>query len=77
MSDMKVIDKEDGEWVINTGDYGLPDYARHAANPGTELIIIQPGIPTKIVMSGYLKEQTTLKPCDDPMGTPAPKKGGK
>jgi len=76
MSEFKVIDK-DGVWVMNTGESRVPDYVRHAENPGTELIIIEPGIPTKIKLSDYLKAQPTLIEVSDPLGddTPAKPKG--
>lgn len=65
MSDFKVIDKK-GEWVLNTGESRIPDYVRQAETPGEELVIIEPGVPTKIVVSEFLKQQTTLRLIEDP-----------
>lgn len=65
MNEIKMIDKQ-GEWVLNTGESRIPDYVRHAENPGTELIIIEPGVPTKIVLSAFLKGQPTLRQIEDP-----------
>ena len=63
----KIVDKDKkAEWVINTSDARVPDYVRHSENPGTELIIIEPGVPTKIILSDYLKGQEVLKLIEDP-----------
>lgn len=60
MSEFKIIDKK-GVWVKNNSEFGLPDYPRQSENPGTELIVLQPGVPTKIELSDFLKAQETLE----------------
>lgn len=72
MSDIKVIDK-DGEWVVNRGEYALADHQRHAENPNTDLVLIQPGVMTQITLNSYLKSQPTLEKIDSPLGESKPK----
>lgn len=64
---MNIIDKK-GSWVINAGEFPLPDYDRQTNNPGSELILLQPGEPTKIIISDYLRGQPMLRFMDaDPV----------
>jgi hypothetical protein len=64
-----LIDK-DGEWVVNTSQFRL------AATRGTpeqpEVIHIESGVPTKVVMDDYLKSQPLLVPCPDPVNSDEP-----
>jgi hypothetical protein len=60
VSEFKIIDKK-GVWVVNGSEFALPDYVRHGENPGSELVMLQPGVPTKILLSDFLKSQATLK----------------
>lgn len=67
MSDYKIVDKsKDAVWVLNQGEYRIPDYARHSDNPGTDLIMLEPGVPTKIKFSDALRANTTLVEIEDP-----------
>lgn len=67
MSDFKIVDKDKkAEWVLNTSEIRIPDYVRHADNPGSDLIILEPGVPTKIVVSAYLEGQEVIKRIEDP-----------
>jgi hypothetical protein len=65
MSDFTVIDKK-GEWILNTGENRVPDYLRQAETPGSTLVILEPGVPTKIIMSQFLLDQPTLQAIEDP-----------
>lgn len=65
MSNFKVIDK-DGAWVLNTGETRIPDYVRQHSTPGSELVILEPGEPTKIALSEFLKGQPNLREIEDP-----------
>jgi len=65
MSDFKVVDKK-GAWLINTGETRIPDYIRQAENPGEELVILEPGVPTRIVHSDFLKGQPVVREIEDP-----------
>lgn len=67
MSDFTVIDKKDGKWYINTSEHRIPDYERQAENPGEKLVILEPGVPTKLIASKFLLGQPTVKACKDPM----------
>lgn len=68
MSDVRMIDKKSGTWVTNTSEFPLADHGRHAANPGSELIVIAPGQPTKIDLNDYLRGQPTLvRMTEDPV----------
>lgn len=69
---MNVVDKKDGKWYVNTGEYGIPDYERQAANPGEPIVILEPGVQTLIKASGYLLGQPTIKRCANPMTGDAP-----
>lgn len=60
MSEFTVIDKK-GVWVTVSGDFPLPDYQRHNDNPGTELVVLQPGMPTKIELNDFLRAQANLQ----------------
>lgn len=67
MSDFKIIDKDKtAVWVLNQGEFRVPDYARHAENPGTDLVIIEPGTPTKINFTESLRANTVLVEIEDP-----------
>lgn len=67
MSDFKIVDKDKkAVWVLNTGEIRIPDYVRQAESPGTELVILEPGVPTKILLSTYLKGQDLIKRIKDP-----------
>lgn len=67
MSDFKIIDKDKkAEWILNTSEIRVADYVRHADNPGSEMIILEPGVPTKIIMSPYLDAQEVIKRIEDP-----------
>lgn len=59
MSDFKVVDKK-GEWILNVSEARIPDYSRD------EVVIIEPGVPTRIVMTAYLDGQPTLRRIEDP-----------
>jgi hypothetical protein len=61
----KIIDKK-GEWVLNTGEVRLPDYQRQVDTPGSDLVILEPGVPTRIVRSDFLKAQPLLRLIEDP-----------
>lgn len=67
MSDFKIIDKDkNAAWVLNQGEFRVPDYTRHAENPGTELVMIEPGTPTKIHFTESLRANTVLVEIEDP-----------
>lgn len=67
MSEFKIVDKK-GQWVLNTTEFPLPDHQRQGENPGSELIQIAPGVPTKIELNDYLRGQPTLVlMTDDPV----------
>lgn len=70
---MKVIDS-DGVWIQNVGDFRIPDYGRAEAEPGTDLEFYEPGVPTKVKMSAWIKGQPTLVEIEDPTSKPTTKK---
>lgn len=55
MSDFKIVDKS-GSWVVNKSEFPLPDYTRVGG-----AVLIEPGVPTKIDVSDFLKGQATLE----------------
>lgn len=64
--DFKVIDK-DGVWLVNQGEHPLPDYGRAGEIQGSDLVILAPGVPTKIKHSEFLKAQPTVVETDNPL----------
>lgn len=67
---MKIIDKtKDAVWVLNQGEFRVPDYVRQSDNPGEALVILEPGVPTKIVFSDALRANTVLVEIEDPTQT--------
>lgn len=63
MSNVKVIDR-DGEWVVNTAMFRMVDPSK---GEGLE-VILEPGIPTKVKKTGWMRSQPMIKDCPDPMG---------
>lgn len=61
MRDFKVIDK-DGEWLVNTSPFRLA----HTRSE-TDIVVLESGVPTKIVHDEWLKGQSTVVVCPDPM----------
>lgn len=72
--DMKIIDG-DGEWIVNTGGFRIPDYDR--AQDGSDMVYYEPGVPTKVVISDWIKGQVVLEKTDDPTTKPAVHKAKK
>lgn len=60
MSEFTIVDKK-GQWVLNTSEFGLADHQRQSDNPGSTLVIIQSGVPTRIDLNDYLRAQPTLQ----------------
>jgi hypothetical protein len=57
---MRIIDKK-GTWVRNAGEFALPDYPRGTETPDGQMVMLQPGEPTKVNVSDYLKGQPMLQ----------------
>lgn len=68
-NDFNLIDKT-GEWMINRSPFRLAH--NRSANPDVpELVYLESGVPTKIVMDDFLKSQPTIESCPDPMSDEA------
>lgn len=65
---MKIIDKKTGSWVYNQGEHRIPDYVRQCDHGG-DLVIIEPGVPTKIDFTESLRANTNLIEIEDPTQT--------
>lgn len=67
MSNYRVVDKDKkATWVINQGEHRLPDYGRQAEIPGSDLVILEPGEPTRIIYNDFLKANPTIVEIEDP-----------
>ena len=66
-NEFKLIDKADGEWLINRAQFRLAH--NRSENPDVpDVVVLESGIPTKVRYDDFLKSQPTVEPCPDPMG---------
>lgn len=66
--DIRIVD-EDGAWLVNSGSFPLVDYGRAG-----DQIALEPGVPTQIKYSDFLKGQPTVVVVDSPVAPKAAKK---
>lgn len=67
MPDMNVIDKT-GDWVINRAQFRLVD-PTHGEG---KLIVLEPGVPTKVKKTEWMKGQEVVVDCPDPFTSDDP-----
>lgn len=67
MRDMKVIDK-DGGWFVNTALFRFVDPTH---GEGKE-VIFEPGVPTKVKETEWMKSQALIVACPDPFESDEP-----
>lgn len=63
---MQVIDKS-GEWVVNTSQFRMVDPTHGEGN----LMILEPGIATKVIKTDWMRGQDMIEDSPDPLGEEA------
>lgn len=66
MSDFKVVNKT-GEWFINRALFRFVD-PTNETNP----VVFEPGVPTKVIQTDWMKGQELIVPCPDPNNSDDP-----
>lgn len=67
--DVKVIDK-DGQWFVNRALFRFNDPTERADGASVNF---EPGLPTRVKPTDWMKGQALIVPCDDPFtGDPPP-----